>query len=141
MPAVFRIHEIVKKALINEGWTITADPLVLTYSERKLFIDLGAERIIGAHKGNVRIAVEVKTFAGPSPIREVQQALGQYIMYKAVLERESEPRIPFIALSQDFYDTFFQEPLGGLMIDNYSPNLLVVDVNKEVVSRWFPKVI
>lgn len=43
-------HDVVKKALINEGWTVTHDPYPLKIGSVRMFIDLGAERIIAAEK-------------------------------------------------------------------------------------------
>lgn len=63
-------HEIVCAALGKDGWQITADPLDLTIGEVELFADLGAERVIAAEKGNEKIAVEIKSFLGQSPVSE-----------------------------------------------------------------------
>ena len=43
-----KIHKIVIKALQNEGWTITQDPLYIEYDvdEDAFEIDLGAEKLI-----------------------------------------------------------------------------------------------
>lgn len=54
--------------MVREGWTITHDPLRLTSGRRNLYVDLGAERLLAAEKGTLRIAVEVKMFSGPSDI-------------------------------------------------------------------------
>jgi hypothetical protein len=54
------IHNAVKHALIKDGWTITDDPLALTYEELRTFVDLGAERLIGATRNDEKIAVEIK---------------------------------------------------------------------------------
>lgn len=40
-------HNLVKEALIADGWTITADPYRLDWIP-KWQIDLGAEKLIGA---------------------------------------------------------------------------------------------
>ncbi len=74
-------HETVKNALAAEGWVITHDPLTLKLSKRKLFIDLGAERVIAAEKDNTKIAVEIKSFLGLSPLTDFYKALGQYQLY------------------------------------------------------------
>jgi XisH protein len=56
-------HDLVKEALIADGWLITDDPLtLLTRIEGGISTDLGAEKIIVAEKGVTRIAVEVKSF-------------------------------------------------------------------------------
>jgi hypothetical protein len=46
-------HDLVRTALIKDGWTITHNPLVLTFNPRRqLKIDLGAEQLIGAEREN-----------------------------------------------------------------------------------------
>lgn len=45
-------HESVKKALQKEQWIITNDPLKFKFGEVNFQIDLGAEKIIAAEKGN-----------------------------------------------------------------------------------------
>ena len=71
-------HDIVRTALENEDWNVTHDPLTIKLSKRNLFIDLGAEKIIAAEKENQKIAVEIKSFVGLSPITDFYKALGQY---------------------------------------------------------------
>jgi len=51
-------HEVVKSALIKDGWTITHDPLTLSVGIRKVFIDLAGERLIAGEKDGEKIAVE-----------------------------------------------------------------------------------
>ena len=43
-------------------------------------MDLGAERLISAEKGTRKIVVEIKSFVSRSDVKDLQQALGQYIM-------------------------------------------------------------
>jgi hypothetical protein len=43
MPKKDLYHDHVRNALIEEGWTITHDPLYIRVGKRKGFIDLGAE--------------------------------------------------------------------------------------------------
>ena len=45
MPQRDAIHQIVKQALIRDGWEITDDPFVISFGERFLFIDLGATAV------------------------------------------------------------------------------------------------
>jgi len=85
MPAYDRFHNAARNALIKDGWTITDDPLTLRIGERKLYVDLGAEQIIGAVKEARKIAVEVKTFASLSEITDLHEALGQFVLYHEVL--------------------------------------------------------
>jgi hypothetical protein len=53
MPARNIHHTAVIRALQADGWTITHDPFLIPYGDRRLFIDLGAERVtIGAERGS-----------------------------------------------------------------------------------------
>ena len=73
MAAKDKIHDAVKNALINDGWTVTDDPYTLAYAEDvTVFVDLGAERVIAAQREQEKIAVEVKTFGGPSAIHDME---------------------------------------------------------------------
>jgi XisH protein len=79
MPARDHDHEHVRRALValvNDGWTITHDPLRLRWGGRDMYVDLGAERILAAQKAERKIAVECKTFAGPSLVDDLEKAVG-----------------------------------------------------------------
>ncbi len=69
MPPRDTIHQIVKQAIIKDGWSITDDAYVISYGDRFKFVDLGIEgRFIGAERENSRIAIEIKEFRGRSAI-------------------------------------------------------------------------
>ncbi len=92
------IHGAVKAALIKDGWTITDDPFAIAYKELGLEADLGAERIMAAEQGSWRIVVEIKSFLGPSPVHDLQQALGQYGMYRYCLKATGSDRALYMAI-------------------------------------------
>lgn len=55
MPAYDLFHTACKLALENDQWTITDDPLYLRFGEDSLYIDLAAEKVIGAEKAGARL--------------------------------------------------------------------------------------
>lgn len=57
MPAKDIYHNIVKNALVKNGWRITNDPYIMSIGRKDLFVDLGAEKLISAEKGEDKIAV------------------------------------------------------------------------------------
>ena len=59
MPATDVYHDRVKNALVKDGWTITHDPYTLSFGLKNVFVDLGAERLLAAEKGQEKIAVEI----------------------------------------------------------------------------------
>src|SRR3954470_11208546 len=99
MPARDRDHQLVRRALVRDGWTITHDPLRLRWGVRDLYVDLGAERLLAAHKGALKIAVEIKSFVGASVVEDIEKALGQFTLYLDVLERVDPDRILYMAVS------------------------------------------
>lgn len=109
------LHQ-VKNALIKDGWTITDDPLILTIGKKDLFIDLGAEKLIAAEKENRQIAVEIKSFIGNSQVNDLENALGQYILYQEVLLEEKSERMLFLAIRKSAYEEIFEEPMGKILL-------------------------
>jgi len=74
MSARDRFHQAVRQALIQEGWNITDDPLLVRYGPTNLKVDLGAERIIGLQRDNEQIAVEIKSFLDASAVNDFHAA-------------------------------------------------------------------
>ncbi len=138
MPARDFYHDVVKSALIADGWTITDDPLVLQWGQKDVFVDLGAERLLAAAKGGQKIAVEVKSFAGASIVTELERALGQFILYRDILEQTEPERLLFLAVPRQVYDDLFQEPLGQLLLKRESLRLLVFNPDPGVIVQWIP---
>jgi XisH protein len=126
----------VRTALVKDGWTITDDPFTLKVGGRSTFVDLGAEKLFAAEKEDRRIAVEVKSFISPSPVKDLEQALGQYIMYSQVLERQNFDRLLYLAIAQNVFLDFFSEELPQLMIELNNLKLLVFDPDLEEVLKW-----
>ncbi len=131
-----RIHGAVRNALIKDGWTITADPFTVTYEEITVFADLAAERTLAAEREGRRIVVEVKSFVGRSPIRDFEQALGQYALYLGLLEMTEPDRELFLAVSDETYADFFQQKAVQLLVRRFRVAILVVNVETEQVVQW-----
>jgi len=131
------IHDSIKNALSKAGWTITAEFLQIEYEELEIFADLVAEREpIVAEKDGQKIIVEVKTFAGRSFIRELQQALGQYDLYHEIIELAELNYELYLAISATIYETFFLRKGTHEIIQRRQLKLLVVDVDREEIVQW-----
>jgi hypothetical protein len=96
-----------------------------------MFIDLAAERIIAAEKDNERIAIEIKSFIGDSLVSSFHEAIGQYDNYQIALEDDEADRILFLAVPQNVYNSFFQEPFIQKVIDRKNIKLIVYQPNSE----------
>ena len=84
------IHDVVKNALIKDGWTIVADPYTIVYGRTQLYADLCAERHEAQGSADV-IVVEIKSFRRSSAMYEFHQALGQYISHRDLLMEWRDP--------------------------------------------------
>jgi len=139
MPAKDIYHDIVKTALIKEGWTITHDPLRIKLRKgRKLFVDLGAERLIAAEKDTRKIAVEIKSFVGASVMKDLEEALGQFMLYFQLLNRYEPGRVLYLAVAEDICKTVFEEEAGEILIQNKIIRLVTFDPIDEAIVQWIP---
>ncbi|MEG3903354.1 element excision factor XisH family protein [Microcoleus sp. B4-C5] len=136
MPAKDIYHNTVITALEKDGWTITNDRLTLEIGDLSLFIDLGAEKILAAEKQGRKIAVEVKSFLSASPVKDLEEALGQYIVYEDILELSEPERKIYLAVREEVYLDIFSEPLGQLLLQKKRLKLIVFDSSKEIIVRW-----
>jgi hypothetical protein len=137
MPAKNIYHDAVVEALKADGWTITADPLTVTYGLRRLFVDLAAERtVIAAERKDERIAVEVQSFLGDSDIENLQHAVGQYVVYRLLLDEIEESRHLYLAVPDDVYTGILSEPLGQLVLADLKMRLLVFNPSTRGITQW-----
>ncbi|MBC7796385.1 MAG: XisH family protein [Pyrinomonadaceae bacterium] len=136
MPAKDKFHDAVKNALTKDGWTITHDPFPMKLGKRDLFVDLGAKKLIAAEKGERKIAVEVKTFAGKSVITEAEKALGQYQIYKVAMEKKESDRVLFLAVSEDVFAEVFSDELGQVLLETFGLKVLTFDEKAEEIIEW-----
>jgi XisH protein len=137
MPARDTYHDAVRRALIADGWTITHDPFTISWGDRKMYADLGAERFLAAERSNRRIAVEVKSFFGASLLDDLEKALGQFVLYRAVLEKLDPDREMCLAIPFDVARVF-EEPLGQLLLDSNLVRAFSFDPVREVIVQWLP---
>lgn len=136
MPAKDLTHDLVKQALQAEGWIITHDPLYLQLEDTELYIDLAAEKIIAAEKAGKKIAVEVKSFAGVSPIAEFHTALGQFINYRVALAELYPDYELYLAVPANSYNSFFQRKLPRMVIQQYQLKMLIYQLDTAEIQTW-----
>lgn len=129
-------HDAVKRALEKDGWTITDDPLFIRFGGLEMYIDLGAEQLFAAERGREKIAVEVKSFVGPSAATQFNAALGQFLKYQLALEGVEADRTLYLAVPADTYQDFFILELPRLLVQRYQVHLIVYDPEEEVITQW-----
>lgn len=136
MSARDAFHNIVKAALQKDGWSITHDPLTISFGGVDMQVDLGAERLLAAEKDGEKIAVEVKSFLNASAISEFHTALGQFINYRTALKLKEPQRNLYLAVPLETYNEFFQLQFTITIMQEYQLKLIVYDVALEEIVRW-----
>ena len=129
-------HETVKQALVADNWKITHDPLTLNLSKRNLFIDLGAEKVIAAQRENQKIAVEIKSFVGLSPITDFYKALGQYQLYILALKRQLPDTVLYLAMPQESYESLIKDDLLAEFMDELALKYILFDPETKRIMKW-----
>jgi hypothetical protein len=129
-------HDALVEALIADGWTITHDPLKLSLGNRRVYVDIGAEKAIGAEKGGRRIAVELQSFLGESDMHNLESAVGQYILYRTILGVSEPDRALFMAVRPVVADGVLDEPIGRLMLEQERIKVVVFDSTARRVVKW-----
>ncbi len=101
-----------------------------------MYIDLGADQLIAAEQGQVKIAVEIKSFISPSSISDFHLAHGQFLDYRYALEEQDPERLLYLAIPLMTYETFFQLKFIRTVVQRSQIKLLVFDPVQEVIATW-----
>ncbi|NES74222.1 MAG: fatty-acid oxidation protein subunit alpha [Okeania sp. SIO2D1] len=136
MAAKDKFHAMVIIALEKEQWNITDDPLRVEVGGTKFEIDLGAEQLIAAERGEEKIAVEVKTFLSDSPLTDYHAALGQFLNYRLALEISDPNRMLYLAVPVIAYETFFRREFAQISLEKYQLKLIIYDPVQEAILQW-----
>lgn len=136
MPAKDLYHDAVKNALIKDGWSISADPYIIKYKDAELYADLAAEKPIAAERQGQKIVVEIKSFVGKSMMYDFHSALGQYIVYRNLLQLTEPDYTLYLAIDDVVYQSFFQRQSIKAITRLNQLLLTIVNVEKEIIMQW-----
>jgi hypothetical protein len=91
---------------------------------------------LAAEKEGRRIAVEVQSFLGRSPVRSLEEAVGQYEIYRLLLARTDPGRVLHVAVSVGTYRGVLADQFGQFVVSGLNLRLLVFDERQERVVQW-----
>jgi XisH protein len=127
----------VRDASQKDGWTITHDPYRLKLARKKnLYIDLGAEQLIGAEKNIQKIAVEIKSFRGASEMNDLEEAVGQFVLYDRLLKRYEPEKKLYLAVPESIRESIFEEEAGKVLLEDEIIRLFTFDIDQKEVVKW-----
>jgi XisH protein len=99
---------------------------------------LGAERLISAEKETQKIVVEVKSFVGQSDVKDLEQELGQYILYRQGSDNMRIERDLYLAVPRPTFNSVFSIEIGQVLLKNQIIKLMVFDDENEDIVQWIP---
>jgi XisH protein len=71
-------------------------------------------------------------------VRELEVALGQFVLYGDALAILEPDRTLYVAVRAEVYEDIFEEPMGVMVLKNGRLRLLVFDPDRREVVRWIP---
>ena len=89
-----------------------------------------------AKKEDRKIAVEVKSFVSYSNMADLENALGQYILYRNIIEELEPERTLYLAVHEEVLATIFEESLGQMLIRKNHLKLVIFSKTEEVIVKW-----
>ncbi|GAB4470493.1 MAG: hypothetical protein OHK0029_43350 [Armatimonadaceae bacterium] len=83
--------------------------------------------------------MEIKTFGGASEINDLHQAVGQFIVYRNVLQEVEPERELYLAVPERVRLSLFTEGVGALILTREIHRLISYDVDQETIVQWLPE--
>ena len=113
-----------------------APSLLLAFGQKNVFVDVGAKRMLAAEKGKQKIVVEIKSFQGASDIRDLEQAIGQYVFYRSLLSRFEVERKLYLALPYSALIGILEEAIARPVLEDEQVAIIAFDAEKERIVQW-----
>jgi hypothetical protein len=129
MPAIDKCHDQFVRAMQKDGWKVELQPYTIVVKGRRFYIDVRLRK-----NRNWIIVVEVKCFSGDE-LLELYIAIGQYLLYRSMLEQLGIQRPLYLAVPKTAYSGILKD-IAMPLISSLRINLIVVDMKKEKVEEW-----
>ncbi len=135
MPAIDSCQPQVIRALEKDGWRIETEGRRFRKEKRAIMIDIRANYGSNGQSRQILLA-EVKCFANPNEYtRDLYTAIGQYIVYRAMLDDLKNITPLYLAIPvrayHDLFDSIIQRAINDVKI-----KIIVVDIEREEIVEW-----
>lgn len=135
MPRYDDCHPQVVQALEKAGWTVNNAPFKVKRLNRQIYIDVEASRRANGSRQQILLA-EVKCFPDTSSVKtELYTALGQYMIYRAMLEELSIEIPLYLAIPEETYKNEFDSVVQRA-INESKIKLFIVNLETERIIQW-----
>jgi pseudouridine synthase len=83
-----------------------------------------------------KIAIEIKSFRSASEMKDLEEAVGQFVLYEHLLTRYEPERKLYLAVPEDVRQSIFEEEAGQVLIEDKIIRLFSFNVNQAEVVVW-----
>lgn len=92
--------------------------------------------MLAAQRGTEKIAIEVKSFTRPSDMKDLEEAVGQFVLYARLLKRYYPDYTLYLAVNEDTRKRVFEEEAGQTLIEDGIIRLVTFDPTLEAIIQW-----
>lgn len=138
MPAQDQHHAIVVRSLTKTGWVVLREQFTVAIGDvevRRMYIDLQVQ----SRTSQKIVLMEIKAFEA-SPVHRFMELVGQYTVYRAVLDHLDINMPLYVAIPERDYQIILQHILGQKVIGALKAPIPFVtyDPDTEEIIRWIP---
>lgn len=134
MPKHDNCQALFIRAFQKDGWNLVVSITIDNDPDDAVYIDLKLFRFLNGKQSLSQIYVEVKCFSPTIKTHDVYAAVGQYMVYRMVLERNQIAVALFLALPTSVYATLPQAVRDLIRFQKI--NCVTIDVANERVDQW-----
>ena len=135
MPAIDSCQPQVIRALEKDGWNVETNSGRFRKDNRAIVIDIRANYGSNGQSRQI-LLVEVKCFADSSEYtRDLYVAIGQYVVYQAMLNELKNSTSLYLAIPLRAYDDLFDGVIQRA-INDVKIKIIVVDIEREEIVQW-----
>ena len=91
---------------------------------------------IAAEKEGRKIAVEIKSFLGTSELDDLEDALGQFGIYQAILEMREPERLLYLAVPNGIRELLLDEKDFRHILRAFRARLIFYDPQEKEALEW-----
>lgn len=135
MPAIDDCEPQIIRAFAKLGWALVRRSFPLRMNSKMLYADLLLQQ---TQTEASLIVVEVKCFPERgSHINQFYTAIGQYFVYRLLLEKQAPDIRLVLAIPLHIYQTLVsQQAVLGQLVEKYDIGLAIVNLQNEEVASW-----
>jgi hypothetical protein len=91
------------------------------------------------NEGIEKIAIEVKSFRSASDMKDLEDAVGQFVLYDHLLTRYDPERVLYLAVPEAVRASIFEEEAGAVLIEDRVIRLFTFSPPRRLSFNGCPK--